>query len=328
MSVPRRHRRVLPIALAGAGVAALATGLVVAGGVVAQPAAPISPSPISPSSGAPGSGAPGSAAPGPVETPVAPEPGRPVAEEAPPVTIALPPPPVAAPPVQPGEVAPAPPPKDQVAEKPVEAPTRRARYEVAVIQALDKITAETLRFEARVGAPVRWKGLVFTVRACERSAPDEAVADSIVYLTIDAQPRPQPGRPTPPAREAFRGWMFAASPSLNPLEHPIYDAWAISCRTSSPVVAAAPTPAPKAAPADVGNPAAPPVKAPTLPPGPQPTARPSQAAPSQAAPSPASPTLTLPPPTVPVPAPAPEAPSAPAPAPPPAAPSEPPAPIA
>ncbi|WP_293379218.1 DUF2155 domain-containing protein [Phenylobacterium sp. SCN 70-31] len=143
-----------------------------------------------------------------------------------------------------------------------------------------------------MGAPVRWKGLVFTVRACERSAPDEAVADSIVYLTIDAQPRPQPGRPTPPAREAFRGWMFAASPSLNALEHPIYDAWAISCRTNAPVVAAAPPPpSPKAAPAEAETPATPPVKALTLPPPSSPAAQgPAlQAPPPRTAPAPAAP---------------------------------------
>ena len=85
-----------------------------------------------------------------------------------------------------------------MAEKPVETVVRRARYNVAVLQALDKVTAETLRFEAAVGRPVRWKGLVFTVRACERSAPNEPIEDSIVYLTIDSQPRPQPGRPSPP----------------------------------------------------------------------------------------------------------------------------------
>ena len=42
---------------------------------------------------------------------------------------------------------------------------------------LDKVTAETLRFEAPVGKPIRYKTLVFTVKACERSAPDEALED-------------------------------------------------------------------------------------------------------------------------------------------------------
>lgn len=182
-----------------------------------------------------------------------PQEAAPVGEEqAPPIAIPTPEP-LVAPPVQAEEVAPAPPPKAQVAEKPVEAPIRRARYDIAVLQALDKVTAETLKFEAPVGRPVRWKGLIFTVRACERSAPDEPVVDSIAYLTIDSQPRPQPGRPTPPPRQAFKGWMYAASPGLHPLEHATYDAWVISCRATRPATgasAAAPArPAPKAAPA-------------------------------------------------------------------------------
>jgi hypothetical protein len=204
-----RHTRSHLLWSAGFGVVAAA---LLAGVVTAQPTAPVPPAAA--------------------EAPAAPEPAAP-AEEAPPLKIA-PPEPIVAPPVKAEEVAPAPPPKEQVAEKPVEEPMRRRNYGVAVLQALDKVTAETLRFEAPVGKPVRWKGLIFTVRACERSAPDEAIDDAIVYVTIDAQPRPQRGRPTPPAREAFKGWMFASSPGLNPLEHPTYDAWAISCRAAAP----------------------------------------------------------------------------------------------
>ncbi|MDB5425472.1 MAG: hypothetical protein JWQ29_2888, partial [Phenylobacterium sp.] len=80
----------------------------------------------------------------------------------------------------------------------------------------------------------------FTVKACERSAPDEAVDDSIAYLTIDSQPRPLPGKPAPPARQAYKGWMYASSPGLHPLGHPVYDAWLITCRAAAPPIAPAP----------------------------------------------------------------------------------------
>ncbi len=113
-------------------------------------------------------------------------------------------------------------------------PMKRARYDVAILQALDKVTAETIRFEAPVGQPIRYKSLVFTVRACELSAPDEPAPDAMAYLTIDSQPKAVPGRPTPPARQVFRGWTYAASPGLNPVEHPVYDAWLITCRAASP----------------------------------------------------------------------------------------------
>ncbi len=184
--------------------------------------------------------------------PVAPTESVPAPEEAPPASVATPTAVPTAAPVADQDVAPAVAPKERVAEKPVETIVRRERYNIAVLQALDKVTAETLRFEAEVGRPVRWKGLVFTVSACERSAPNEPIEDAIVYLTIDAQPRPQPGRPSPPPRGAFKGWMFASSPGLNPVQHASYDAWAISCRTNAPVkpvaAVAVRSPAVKAAP--------------------------------------------------------------------------------
>lgn len=121
-----------------------------------------------------------------------------------------------------------------VATRSVEVPTKRARYDVAVIQALDKVTAESVRFEAAVGKPVRYKTLIFTVKACERSASEEAMEDSMVYMIVDSQPRAAPGKPTPPARQSFRGWMYASSPGLNPLQHPVYDAWLITCRAAAP----------------------------------------------------------------------------------------------
>ena len=108
-------------------------------------------------------------------------------------------------------------------------PGRRTRRPVAVIQALDKITAETMRFEVRVGGPpVRYKGLVFTVRACEVSAPDELTRDAVAYLEVRAQPRGL--NQQTPSRQVFRGWMYASAPAVTPLEHPIYDAWVVDCR--------------------------------------------------------------------------------------------------
>ena len=119
------------------------------------------------------------------------------------------------------------------AAKPVE-PLKRPRYAVAVLQALDKVTAETVRFEAPVNQPVRYKTLIFTVRACETTASDEADSDAIAHVEIDNQPKGPDGALPPPSRQVFRGWMFASSPGLNPFQHPIYDAWLIACKTVSP----------------------------------------------------------------------------------------------
>ena len=110
---------------------------------------------------------------------------------------------------------------------------KRTRYGSVVIQALDKITAETIRFEARVGVPVKWRGLVFTVRSCEVSNQEEMLQDSIAYVQIRSQPRTLSEGQN--SREIFRGWMFASSPGLATLEHPLYDAWVIACKAAPPI---------------------------------------------------------------------------------------------
>tara|TARA_R110002051_G_scaffold6651_10_gene31859 strand:+ start:181 stop:852 length:672 start_codon:yes stop_codon:yes gene_type:complete len=109
-------------------------------------------------------------------------------------------------------------------------PARRQRRPVAVIQAIDKVTAETMRFEVEVGGqPVRFNNtLIFKVRACELSAPDELTDDAIAYVEVSLQPRATlPG--TEP-RQLFRGWMFASSPAVNGLQHPVFDAWVVACK--------------------------------------------------------------------------------------------------
>ena len=117
----------------------------------------------------------------------------------------------------------------EVLEEPEEPPARERRP-VAIIQALDKTTAETMRFEVQVGGPpVRFRNtLIFTARACEVNAEDDPQEEAAAYLEIRSQPRGT-NQPTQ-ARQVFRGWMFASAPAVNPLEHPNYDAWVVGCR--------------------------------------------------------------------------------------------------
>src|SRR4051812_44628502 len=129
-------------------------------------------------------------------------------------------------------------PAETASEKPAE-PIKRARSSVAILQALDKVTTETMRFEAPVGQPIRYKTLVFTVRACETAASDEVAPETTAYVVVDTQPKAQAGRAAPPGRQIYKGWMYASSPGLNPLQHPVYDAWLIACKQSVPVEAAA-----------------------------------------------------------------------------------------
>lgn len=111
---------------------------------------------------------------------------------------------------------------------------KRKRYAVAVMQVLDKVTAETMRFEVPINQPIRYKSLIFSVRTCETSASNEPVRDSIAHVQIDSEATRGADRAITPGRQLFRGWMFASSPGLNPFQHPVYDAWLIACKTSAP----------------------------------------------------------------------------------------------
>ena len=108
-------------------------------------------------------------------------------------------------------------------------PLRRQRRRVAIVEAIDKITARSMRFEVEVGGrPVRFeKNLIISARACEVSAGDEQVADAIAYLDVSLQPR---GVMQGEQRQIFRGWMFASSPAVSTLQHPLYDAWIVGCK--------------------------------------------------------------------------------------------------
>jgi hypothetical protein len=109
-------------------------------------------------------------------------------------------------------------------------PLPRQRRRVAVIEAIDKITAERMRFEVVVGGrPVRFNdSLIFSARACEVSADNELVSDAIAYLDISLQSKGT-AQPTEP-RQIFHGWMFASTPAISGLQHPIYDAWVVGCK--------------------------------------------------------------------------------------------------
>ena len=204
--------------LAGlAGLAAVAAAGVVAAQdapppktAVAQP--PLPPYPVAP----PASSSP--AAPATSAEPAF-SPASPLSPETP---EAAPPPPKAAAPAPP--TPPRPPPE----------PLKRPRFTAAVLQGVDKITAETMRFEVKVGEPVRFKGLIVTIRACETTAADENTNDAVAYADVLSQPQVLPGRAAAPPRAIFHGWMFASSASLHPLEHPVYDLWLIACKTATP----------------------------------------------------------------------------------------------
>lgn len=97
---------------------------------------------------------------------------------------------------------------------------------VAVLQALDKVTARTTVLPLDVDEPGRYGTLRFRVRACRRRPPTET-PESAAFLEISEF------KPDEQSVAVFSGWMFASSPALNALEHPVYDIWLLDCRTRS-----------------------------------------------------------------------------------------------
>ena len=97
---------------------------------------------------------------------------------------------------------------------------------VALLEGLDKITARVSKFEAPVGTPVQFGTLSIRVRDCEK-APPEDPPESAAFLEIDEL------RPGEDRVRVFSGWMFASSPALSALEHPVYDVNVLDCKTAS-----------------------------------------------------------------------------------------------
>ena len=95
-------------------------------------------------------------------------------------------------------------------------------HSTAVLQALDKVTARISTFEAPVGDSVRFGTLHIIARACDKRPPEET-PESAAFLDISEI---KPGEPT---KGVYRGWMFASSPALAAMEHPVYDVWVVDC---------------------------------------------------------------------------------------------------
>lgn len=103
------------------------------------------------------------------------------------------------------------------------APSLADPHGTAVLQTLDKVTARVSTIDVGVGRTVRFGTLLIKVQKCDKRPPEET-PESTVFLEISEQ------RPGESPVLTFAGWMFASSPALNALEHPVYDVWVIDCK--------------------------------------------------------------------------------------------------
>src|SRR5258707_7120966 len=153
-------------------------------------------------------------------------------------------------------------PGDEVVSEP---PAQKIVNKKASFSALDKITVRIINFDEDIGETGQVGALRVKTDACyTRPATEAANTDAFVEvdeITLQGE-----------VKRIFSGWMFAASPGLHGVEHPIYDIWLTDCKVpDTTVVSAAPPDSPKPAPSPAVQKRAPPKQ-----PGPRPPPLPQQ----------------------------------------------------
>jgi hypothetical protein len=104
------------------------------------------------------------------------------------------------------------------------APSSAQRIEnaVAVFAALDKVTAKISRMEVQLNQTATFGSLKVTPRICYTRGPTEPPKTStfveVDEILLDGK-----------EKRIFSGWMFADSPGLNAVEHPVFDVWLTDC---------------------------------------------------------------------------------------------------
>lgn len=104
----------------------------------------------------------------------------------------------------------------------------RVKNPVAEFAGLDKITGRIISFDIYINETVQFGALQVTPKVCySRPDAEEPKTDTFVEvdeITLDRK-----------IRRIFTGWMFAESPGISAVEHPIYDVWLKSCKQKSDV---------------------------------------------------------------------------------------------
>lgn len=94
---------------------------------------------------------------------------------------------------------------------------------IAELRWLDKVTGRVQTADVPINRTIILGTLKFIVRDCVQRPPEDP-PENAAYLDVSEV---KPGQtPTP----VFTGWMFASSPALSAMEHPVYDLWVLDCK--------------------------------------------------------------------------------------------------
>lgn len=143
---------------------------------------------------------------------------------------------------------------------------------VATIGLLNKRNNLSQDLVLKTGEAKRVGNVVVKLASCERSLPWERPPEVGAFVQVFVEERERADQPLT-WRKAFSGWLFKNSPSLNVVEHPVYDVWVKDCAMKFPGEEDAPAPAASAS--SAAKPAGSPSAAPSPKPSPKPSAAPS-----------------------------------------------------
>jgi hypothetical protein len=102
------------------------------------------------------------------------------------------------------------------------AQAQRIENKIAVFATLDKVTARISKLEVPLGQSVQFGSLKVTPRVCYSRPPTEPPKTTSFVEVEETQLDGQ-------VKKLFSGWMFAESPGLNAVEHPVFDVWLTDC---------------------------------------------------------------------------------------------------
>jgi len=122
------------------------------------------------------------------------------------------------------------------------AQAQRIENQVAIFATLDKVTARISKLEVPLGQSVKFGSLKVTPRVCYSRPPTEPPKTTSFVEVEETQLDGQ-------VKKLFSGWMFAESPGLNAVEHPVFDVWLTDCGQPARTASAPATKDGKATPA-------------------------------------------------------------------------------
>jgi hypothetical protein len=130
-------------------------------------------------------------------------------------------------------------PGDEVVSEP---PSTKITNKKATFSGLDKITGRIINFDEDIGETVQFGALRVKTSVCY-SRPSTEAANTDAFVEVDEITLQGE------VKRIFSGWMYAASPGLHGVEHPVYDIWLTDCKGPDQTIVSAQPDPPKAPPA-------------------------------------------------------------------------------